>query len=141
MRLLLGAGTPRWLAARGGIIFWLIDPDAGGRPHPASGPSIRRHHAQVESEDRAPAAPATSLCGAEREQHFLGRYKNRESFSGEPDAVACVGNTWAALIIYPTLIFAWVYLVVLGLASDQTETGGALTLAGMIGTSCKFIGY
>jgi transposase len=29
MRLLLGAGTPRWLVARGGIIFWLIDAGAG----------------------------------------------------------------------------------------------------------------
>jgi hypothetical protein len=29
MRLLLGAGTPRWLMARGGIIFWLIDPGVG----------------------------------------------------------------------------------------------------------------
>jgi hypothetical protein len=29
MRLLLGAGTPRWLASRSGFIFWLIDPAAG----------------------------------------------------------------------------------------------------------------
>jgi transposase len=29
MRALLGAGTPKELAARGGIIFWLIDPAAG----------------------------------------------------------------------------------------------------------------
>jgi hypothetical protein len=29
MRLLPGAGTPRWLVARGGIIFWLFDVGAG----------------------------------------------------------------------------------------------------------------
>lgn len=29
MRLLLGAGTPKELAARGGLLFWLIDPTAG----------------------------------------------------------------------------------------------------------------
>ena len=29
MRALLGAGTPRELAARGGIVFWLINPTAG----------------------------------------------------------------------------------------------------------------
>ena len=29
MRLMLGAGTPKELAARGGFVFWLIDPAAG----------------------------------------------------------------------------------------------------------------
>ena len=29
MRLVLGAGTPKELAARGGLLFWLIDPNAG----------------------------------------------------------------------------------------------------------------
>ena len=29
MRLLLGAGTPRWLVARGAFLLWLINPDAG----------------------------------------------------------------------------------------------------------------
>ena len=29
MRLMLGAGTPKELAARGGILFWLFDPATG----------------------------------------------------------------------------------------------------------------
>ena len=29
MRLVLSAGTPKELAARGGFVFWLIDPAAG----------------------------------------------------------------------------------------------------------------
>ena len=29
MRALLGAGTPKEFATRGGILFWLIDPAAG----------------------------------------------------------------------------------------------------------------
>jgi hypothetical protein len=48
MRLMLGAGTPKELAARGGILFWLFDPATGLALHLILPPEARQ------TDDRPP---------------------------------------------------------------------------------------
>lgn len=59
---------------------------------------------------------ALSNCGRNLEQELLGREVHTGTFVGEPPAAyRVVGNTWAALIIYSTIIGAWTYVAIVGI--------------------------
>lgn len=58
---------------------------------------------------------ALSNCGKSLEQELLGEKAHTGTFVGEPPAAfRVVGNTWAALVIYSTVIGAWTYVALVG---------------------------
>ena len=65
LRRLLGAGTPKELAARGSFVFWLIDPAAGFvllvilQPHRPFGPTSDRHEPSDRNADLPAPEPRT----------------------------------------------------------------------------------
>lgn len=89
---------------------------------------------------------ALSQYAREIEACLLGRFKEHGTFAAEHEATFLfANNTIAALVIYPTQVSAWVYLMLSGIeqlhSSTPWHTSAAATAAGLCGIVLLAAGF